>query len=142
MSCVLRASGVDFAVDEFLAGSAISPIAVFRRGEPRLPASQPEGPKLSASGLHIVVSDADFSKLRVQIEDAIHFLEQNRSELARLVAFPGVGNVSLDFGIEERGVAAQSEHFPPNLLRIAGNLGIWLKFTLYPSQRTDDAIPG
>ena len=40
--------------------------------------------------------------------------------------------VSLDFGIEERDMAAQRERVPPNLLRIVGNLGIWLEFTLYP----------
>lgn len=109
MSCVLRAKGVSFAVDEFLARSALKPIAIFRRGEPRLPKSQPEGPKLNASGFHVVASEADFSNLQVQIADAIHFLEQNQGELTRLVAFPGVETLSLDFGIEERDVAAQSE---------------------------------
>jgi hypothetical protein len=55
----------------------------------------------------------------------------------RLVAFLGVERVSLDFGIEERDIAAQSERFPPNLLRILGNLGIFLEFTLYPLQKHD-----
>jgi hypothetical protein len=68
----------------------------------------------------------------MQIADAVRFVEQNQAELARLVAFPGVESVSLDFGIEERDMAAQSERFPPNLLRVVGNLGIWLEFTLYP----------
>jgi hypothetical protein len=142
MSCVLRAKGVSFAVDEFLARSALKPIAIFRRGEPRLPKSQPEGPKLNASGFHVVASEADFSNLQVQIADAIHFLEQNQGELTRLVAFPGVETLSLDFGIEERDVAAQSERFPPNLLRIVGHLGIWLEFTLYPCQKPNAAPPG
>ena len=81
MSCVLRARGISFAVDEFLAESALKPTAIFRRGEPRLPESQPEGPKLSASGFHVVASEADFSDLQVQIADAIHFLEKNQAEL-------------------------------------------------------------
>ena len=139
MSCVLRARGISFAVDEFLAGSALKPIAIFRRGELRLPASHPEGPKLCASGFHVVASEADFSNLEIQIADAIHFLEHNQGELTRLVSFPGVENLSLDFGIEERDVAAQSEHFPPNFLRIVGNLGIWLEFTLYPCQEPNAA---
>ena len=142
MSCVLRAAGISFAVDEFLAGSTLKPIAIFRRGEPRLPESHPEGPKLSASGFHVVASEADFSNLQVQMADAIHFLEQNQAELTRLGAFPGVENLSLDFGIEERDVAAQSERFPPNLLRIVGNLGIWLELTLYPCQKPNTATPG
>jgi len=56
----------------------------------------------------------------------------------RLVGFPGVENVSVDFGIEERDVAAQSERFPPNLLRMLGSLGIWLEFTLYPCQKPSE----
>ena len=68
----------------------------------------------------------------MQVADAVRFVEQNQAELARLVAFPGVEKVSLDFGIEERDMAAQSERFPANLLRVMGNLGIWLEFTLYP----------
>jgi hypothetical protein len=141
MSCVLKVKGDNFAVDEFLAGSSLEPIAIFRRGDPRLPASQPEGPKLGASGFHLPASDADFSNLQAQIADAVRFLELHQSELTRLAAFPGVESVSLDFGIEEREVAAQSERFPPILLRMAGNLGIWLVFTLYPSQKPDIPTP-
>jgi hypothetical protein len=142
MSCVLRAKGVGFAVDEFLAGSKLKAIAVFRRGEPRAPEAQSEGPKLSASGFNVTASGADFSNLQVQIADAILFLEQNQDELARLAAFPGVEILSLDFGIEERYVAAQSECFPPKLLRIMGNLGISLEVTLYPCQEPDASRSG
>lgn len=85
-----------------------------------------------ASGFHTNVSAADFSNLQDQIADAVQFVEQNQGELARLVGFPGVENVSVDFGVEERDVVAQSERFPPNLLRMLGNLGISLEITLYP----------
>jgi hypothetical protein len=131
MSCVLRARGTDFAVDNFLVGSTLEPGAVFRRGQPR---SSRGSAILNASGFHAIASEADFSNLQVQIADAVRFLEQNHSELERLVGFPGVEVVSLDFGIEERDVAAQSERFPPRLLLLLGNLGIELEFTLYPRQ--------
>jgi hypothetical protein len=137
MACVLRAGGASFAVDEFLAGSGLKPNAIFRRGEPRFRASQPDGPKLSESGFNLIASEAEFSHLQLQITDAIHFLEQNQTELARLVAFPGVEAVCLDFGIEERNIAAQSERFPPKLLSILGTLGIWFEFTLYPYQEPE-----
>ena len=137
MSCVLRARGTNFAVDEFLLRSTLKPIVVVRRGQSQYPNSPPGRPVPSASGFHAVASEADFSQLQGQIGDAVYFLEQNQAELARLVAFPGVEKVSLDFGIEERDVAAQSDCFPPNLLRIAGNLGIWLEFTLYPYQKPE-----
>lgn len=133
MSCVLRARGASFAVDEFLTASTLKAIAVFRRGQPQW-SGIPPGPVPNESVFHASVSEADFSELLIQIEDAIHFLEENQTELARLVAFPEVERVSLDFGIAERGVAAQSERFPPKLLNALGRLGIWLQFTLYPSQ--------
>jgi hypothetical protein len=138
MSCVLRVRGTNFAVDEFLSKSTLKPVVVVRRGQSQYPNSAPSRIP-SASGFHALASEADFSQLQVQVEDAVRFLEQNHTELARLVAFPEVEMVSLDFGIEERDVAAQSERFPPDLLRIAGNLGIWLEFTLYPYQESESS---
>lgn len=132
MSCVLRVRGADFAVDRFLAESPLKPVAVFRKGQPQWPTANPGGPKLNGSGFHVVTSEAEFSMLPAQVTDAIRFLQRNRSELSRLNAFPGVERISLDFGIEERDIAAQSESFPPELLRLIGDLGIWLEFTLYP----------
>ena len=137
MSCVLRARGVSFAIDEFLAKSKLTPIAIFRRGQPQWPNAPSGSPIPNESGFHAVASEADFSNLQAQIADALHFLEQNQDELLRLVAFRGVERVTLDFGIEEREIAAQSERFPPNLLRILGNLGIFLEFTLYPYQKPE-----
>ncbi|HEV2314949.1 MAG TPA: hypothetical protein VGR94_06565 [Candidatus Acidoferrales bacterium] len=130
--CVLRARGASFVVDEFLASSSLTPITVFRRGQPQWAQAPPGTPIPNESGFHAIASEADFSNLQAQITDAVYFLEQNQDELARLVAFPGVEKVSLDFAIEERDMAAQSERFPPNLLRIVGNLDIWLEFTLFP----------
>ena len=95
---------------------------------------------LDASGFNLVASEANFSSLQVQVADAILFLEQNQGELARLTAFPGIEILSLDFGIVERDVAAQSESFPPELLRIVGSLGIWLEFTLSPCYEINTSI--
>jgi hypothetical protein len=131
MSCVLRVRGASFKVDEFLANSTLRPLVVVRRGH----AQYPNGPVPDASGFHVAVSDANFSQLQVQIEDAIRFIERNQNELARLAASPGIEKLSLDFGIEERSMAAQTERFSPNLLRAVGALGIWLEFTLYPEHR-------
>src|ERR1700735_4033449 len=132
VSCILRARGANFAVDDFLAGSSLTPVAIVRRGQPQFAQFPSLSPIPDESGFHAVASEADFSNLETQIADAVRFVEQNQGELARLVAFSGVQKVSLDFGIEERDMAAQRECFPPNLLRIVGDLGIWLEFTLYP----------
>jgi hypothetical protein len=134
MSGALRAGGASFAVDEFLAASTLKPDAVFRRGQPPWLNAPPGSPIPNESGFYAAASDADFSNLQGQIADAVRFLEKNRSELARLVGFPEVERVSLDFGIEEREMAAQSERFPANLLSVLGSLGIGLMFTWYPEQ--------
>jgi hypothetical protein len=141
MSCVLRARGTDFAVDEFLSKSKLKPIVVARRGHPQYPNSQPSGQVPDNSGFHVVVSNAEFSQLQTQIQDAVRFLKKNHEELSRLIAFTGVERIALDFGIEERDVPAHTENFPPNLLSAAGNLGIWLAFTLYPSQKSGPGSP-
>lgn len=133
MPCVLRVRGATFAVDEFLAKSSLQPITVFHRGEKQ--SGFEKARPVNFSGFHADVSAADFSNLQGQISDAVQFVEQNRNELARLAGFPGVEHLSIDFGIEERDIAAQSERFPPNLLQMIGSLGIWLEFTLYPGGR-------
>jgi hypothetical protein len=85
MSCVLRARGASFAVDEFLAASTLKPITIIRREQPQWPNSPPGSPIPNESGFHAIASEADFSNLQGQIADAVHYLEQNKNELVRLV---------------------------------------------------------
>lgn len=88
MSCVLRVAGSDFDVAAFLRDSVWSPCRVFRKGEPKWP-STPH--KINTRpGFNLDVSDAEFSDLVRQIEDATAFLETHFDELQRLAIFPGV----------------------------------------------------
>jgi hypothetical protein len=109
---------------------------VFRRGEPRLPRSKPDGPSYETSGLNIVVSDAPLSDLPAQVADAEHFLTANRGEIERLAQSPGVTDLTLDFAIELRidgeNVMAQFDRFPTSLVRLAGTLGLALGASIYP----------
>ena len=132
MSCVLRANGSDFLVDRFLEHSDLIPCVVYRKGEPRSPASKPKGKIHETSGLNIDVSEADFDNLEGQIQDAISFLKQHKKELERLRKFPGVEGLALDFGIAKRDVIAQYDYFPPELLYLAGSLGIGIELSQYP----------
>ena len=134
MSCVLPASGAGFDVDQSLASSTLKTIADFRRGHRMSSLSPPGSAPLSESGFHASASEADLSELRKQIDDAVRFLEENSNELKPLVGYRGVEHVWLDFGIEERDVPAQKERFPPRLLSLLGEIGIWLVFTLYLCQ--------
>lgn len=123
MSCVLRIGGRIFDVDEFVANTNLKIIATF------------------ASAVNIVVSDAGFGDLHTQIADATEFLRVHEAELKQMKSRPRIDLIELDFGLEERDVAAQSETFPPNLLAALGQLGIALRFTLYPAAEGSKITP-
>ncbi len=132
MAAVIRAYGDDFDVDAFLEGCTLPVCAVKRRGEPRLPASQPDGPRLERSGVHVLASDADFDEFPRQVAEATAFLEAQSEQLRRLIEWPGVEGVDLDFGLEWRDVLLQCDYLPPKLIRIAGSLGLGIEVSHYP----------
>jgi hypothetical protein len=126
MSCMLRAIGTSFDVDGFLKESALPADPAFRRGEPRI-SGHPEGPKRSASGFNVPISDAEIDD---QVSAAMDFLNEHEEELRRLGSFPGVEEVCLDFGVRRRAEeGVQSELFPAGLLWRAGALDIDLVVT-------------
>lgn len=132
MSCVLRASGTDLDPEAFLAKSALRASAVYRKGEPRLGlARRPGAPEWLSSGFHVAVSEADFDDLPGQIEDALRFLAEHEEELRRLGRFEGVETVCLDFAIDRKAVAIQSDVFDAELLWRAGALDIDLVVSHY-----------
>ena len=130
MGCVLRAFGSTFDPDAFLKGSTLLPSKVWRKGEAR---GRSGGDVRRSSGVNVAVSDADMTDLRQQARDAISFLQSNKGDLARLVSFPGVEGVGLDFGIAWRqDVVTQTDSLPPELVRLAGELGLGVEISHYP----------
>lgn len=133
MSCVLRASGADFQVDEFLRESSLRALVVVHRGDVRTQRSSSTSIRHESSGMNISVSTREFSDLGGQIEDALQFLSKNIKELRRLRDFPGVEGIRLDFPVEDRDVVFQSDTFPHKLLALMGDLGIGLTVSRYPA---------
>jgi hypothetical protein len=131
MSCILRVSGRQFAARAYASRTNLPIVAVHMRGEPRLPRTQPNGKKWSASGVNIRVSGADFTNLKRQIRDAVAFLTKHRVALRRLGRIAGVEALTLDFGVADRDVAAQFNYFPPELIAAAGLLGIGIEISRY-----------
>ena len=133
--CVLRAGGVDFDVDAFLATSSLKAIGVRRRGELRL-ASNPDGPRHERSGFTADVSVKEWNDLPGEIEDAKAFLAEHGTELLRLRSFPGVGGLELDFPVHLRigtnQIVVQSDRLPADLLLAAGRVGVDIVITIYP----------
>ena len=130
MSTVLRADGETFDVDAFVAGTGWRINRVYRRGEPRLP-SKPGRGACERSGLCVWVSAAGLHDFPAQLRDAAAFLTDHAAEIRRLAAFPGVAGVSLDFAVAWRDLAAQSESFPPEVVRLAGACGVGLELSHY-----------
>jgi hypothetical protein len=148
MAAVLRASGTEFDPDRFCSGSLLKPCRLYRRGEPVFPASNPGGRKNEASGINVVLSEADFHEFRRQVHEATVFLEAHQEDLARLRSFPGVESMTIDFGIARRDVVVQRDFLPPSLIRVASELGLGIELTQYPvdedeaPEDADDAIEG
>jgi hypothetical protein len=131
MPCILRVSGKDFASRSYARRTTLPVIKVSVRGEPRLPKTKPNGEKHKTSGVNVQVSNADFTNLKRQIRDAVTFLERHRRALRRLGRASGVERLTLDFGVADRGVAAQFDYFPPELIAAAGSLGIGIEVSRY-----------
>jgi hypothetical protein len=140
MPVVLRAYGEHFDVDGFLVESALNCFVcgISRRGEPKFPASQPDGPVRTRSNLNITVSDADFHEFDKQIFAATSFLRIATDEIERLRQWPGVEGIEFDFGIERLDVAIQSDCFPPELVQLAGKYGLGLVLSQYWPMPKDD----
>jgi hypothetical protein len=131
MSCVLRASGLHFDIDEFLKTSSLDVLTAFRRGAVQYPTASVTR-KSERSGMNVSVSTREFSDLRGQIEDAIQFLSTNEEELRRLRDFPGLERMDLDFPIEDRDLVYQRDSFPYQLLSLLGSLRIGLTVSRHP----------
>ncbi len=143
MSAVIKASGEQFDVDAFLAGCTLPVWTVYRRGERRFPGSQTNKDQLTASGVHVVASSADFDEFPKQVAEATEFLRAQAKELLRLRSFPGVQMVNIDFGVERRDVAIQCDYLSQELIGLAGSLGMGIAFSIFPGQwETSEAQQG
>jgi hypothetical protein len=124
--CVLRASGDEFQPLHFLEDSGFVPCNVFRKGERKA-----EGRVWGSSGFTVVVSEASGGNFARQIRDAVEFLRRHQEELARLMKCAGLEDARLDFGVSRKDGFLQSSYLPPELLRLAGGLGIGVEISIY-----------
>ena len=133
MSCILRAGGREFEPAAFLAESSFEQASLHAPGE-RFTAGVVTA---AARGFSVTVSDAEIDDLDGQIAEAIEFLDRHEDELRRLGRYEGVEVVEIDFGIEWRDVATQTDWFPPELLWRAGALDIGLRISHFLSPQRE-----
>jgi hypothetical protein len=133
MSCVLRVYGRRFDVDAYLRRGTLVPVAVKHRGEPRLPATQPNGPRILLSGCNIVISPASRTDFARQLRGAVKFLKRHARAVRSLRLRKGVEIAVLDFGVERRPEAVvQCETLSEELVALAGRLGLAVEISHYP----------
>jgi hypothetical protein len=128
MGCVLRAGGIEFDTEAYLADSPFTHATRYRRGDPQWPAL---GQASRTSGFNVTISEADVGDLATQIDEAIAFLDEHEDELRRLGRFEGMEEMEIDFAVEWRDLSVQTDWFPPELLWRAGALDIALRVTHY-----------
>ena len=135
MSCILTISGRNFDVDAFIDTTKLRPYKKNYKGQPKFK-TKPDGEKLIRSSLSIETSKADFDNLKKQIADTIRFLKRNQDKLSHISSTKGIEFAVLDFGIDlridRRKVLTQSDTFPSELLKFAGDLGLDIELSIYP----------
>jgi hypothetical protein len=135
MSCILTIGGRNFDVDTFTDTTKLRPYKKSYKGQPKFK-TKPDGKKLNRSSLSIETSKADFDNFKKQVADTIRFLKRNKDKLAHVAATKGVDYAVLDFGIDlridKKKVLTQSDKFPSELLKLAGDLGLDIELSIYP----------
>jgi hypothetical protein len=138
--CVLRVSGAQFAVDDFVATSRLTSdpdlYTAWHKGEPRRKRCCED------SGFILDVCEVELEGLNEQAKRATAFLSSNYDELKQLMEFPGVENARLDFAIAKRDVAAQVDLFPVELVRLAGSLNLELMLSQYATLNVEEEEHG
>ena len=130
MACYLRIYGDQLNPKELVHSLKIPVSKIWIKGAPRFK-SNPQKVN-SNSGLNIQISDAEWHEFEKQKIEAIHYLAQHLEILSEVVSYSGVEGAYLDFGIEWRDVPVQSDSFPPELVKLAGRIGLGLELSQYP----------
>jgi hypothetical protein len=127
--CVLRISGAEFAVDDFVSTSDLTSdrdaFTVWHKGEPLRDKSRED------SGFILDICDVGSKGLKAQIEKVTAFLSNHYGEIKKLMETQGVESGVLDFAIAKRNVAAQFDRFPADLIRLAGGIGLEIELSQY-----------
>ena len=123
---LLRATGDEFDPESFLRESTLHPCNVFHKGSRRSEKSVGE-----TSGITVPTSGAEMDQFEKQVEDSLEFLRSNQAELSRLKSFEGVEELRLDFGVSRKDLFGQYQFLPPELVSLAGQLGLGLEVSIY-----------
>ncbi len=126
--CVFVASGLNFDVDRYLAGSPLKAMTVFRKGDIP-PKNNPERKARPDSGFVVLISGDQQLDLNQQLKEALGFLNEHEAEL-KAVRGAGVDNMLLDLGVQVGDKVQQAQYLPPELIAAMARLGMGLIFSV------------
>lgn len=132
MSCILRIIGEELDVDLLDAKLGLPTPKKIYKGQPRFK-TKPEGEKIAHSELSFTASHAPFDNFNQQVEEVIEYLSKYYYQLKLLTETKGIEYATLDFGVNYRYKFVQSHYFKPELVKLAGELGLSFEFSLYTS---------
>ncbi len=139
---VLHVVGETLNPDDVLPSLSLRPYRVWRRGEPVAVTGPRAGQVYESGGFCCEVSAAD-GLLADEAADALTFLVEHQYAMEALRNHPAVEDVRIDFGHYQRidggRVAVQCDYLGPDLLRLAGELGVGFALSLYPAPVPQDA---
>jgi hypothetical protein len=129
---VLRVSGPDLDVDEFLSRHDLPVDRIWRRGE-----SRRRGGVHDDSGFNLTI--AEVTSLETLGQELSSFLEGSRAMRASLAA--AGAHADLDVGLMVFAVTPTSVDFSPRLLAALATEGIALRVTGYPCSEEEADEP-
>lgn len=135
MPCNLVILGKNLDIDTFIAKSKLRGYSKHYKGQPMFK-SKPQGKQLTHSRIATQTSSAGFNNLDKQIKDTIKYLKRHGDKLNLIRETKEVELAILDFGIDLRidnkKILLQSDRFPNQLLKLAGDIGLGIELSIYP----------
>jgi hypothetical protein len=139
--CVLHVSSSKASFARFLANTRLPVYRSYEKGDVK---HKRKGTKYEDYGFSCDVSEREWRDASGQVEDAIGFLKVFTADLRTLTSQYRVDDIRLDFPFESRlskGVFAQFDYLPPELIRLCAEHGIGIEVSHYASREDDLCEP-
>lgn len=131
MSCYLWIAGDEFDVDAFLKQTGLEAFDIRHKGQPKY-ADRADKMIAKRNSCSLGISDAGFGAFQQQVDDAISYLAKHYEQLKYIVGYTGVEYADIQFGMYGTpDKPVQSVYYPPELVQLAGQLGLSLDVAIY-----------
>ena len=129
--CILKIESAGQSFKAYAEKCTMPIVSVKDAGEVRLKA---KGELWKKNRISFDVSAKEWDDFPGQVDDTILFLKTHKSELAELMAMPGITDACLDFALWSRldgNIVLQVDSIPPDLLELCGALRIGIMMSIY-----------